>query len=151
AYGNLTVRSLLDTREQFLNESQFSDPYALVKQKENEAALLNLSERLAALNKLSWYDRQIEIIEGILAGNVFDWGAKEVVKLMMKGDLQFETARKNLQGLQLCFGQPVDVEILTLLRSEIDEVREAVQTWMLKKNQMTTLLSNIKLFIFQWK
>jgi type II pantothenate kinase len=39
-----------------------------------------LSERLAALNKLSWYDRQIEIIEGILAGNVFDWGAKEVVK-----------------------------------------------------------------------
>jgi hypothetical protein len=30
AYGNLTVRSLLDTREQFLNESQFSDPYALV-------------------------------------------------------------------------------------------------------------------------
>jgi hypothetical protein len=30
AYGNLTVRSLLDTREQFLNEFQFSDPYALV-------------------------------------------------------------------------------------------------------------------------
>ena len=51
-----------------------------MKQKENEAALLNFSQRLEALNKLSWHDRQIEIIEGILAGNVFDWGAKEVVK-----------------------------------------------------------------------
>ncbi|CAB4010735.1 Stress-induced-phospho 1 [Paramuricea clavata] len=48
-----------------------------------------------------------------------------------------------IAGLQLCFGQPVDVEILTLLKIEIDEVREAVQTWMLKKNQITTLLSNI--------
>lgn len=51
-----------------------------MKQKENETALINLSQRLETLDKLSWYDRQIEIIEGILAGNVFDWGAKEVVK-----------------------------------------------------------------------
>ncbi|XP_028401934.1 pantothenate kinase 4-like [Dendronephthya gigantea] len=98
AYGNLTVRSLLDTREQILNEFQFSDPYALVKQKENEAALENLTKRLADLDKLSWYDRQIEIIKGILAGNVFDWGANEVVKLMRDGDFHFETARKKLQA-----------------------------------------------------
>lgn len=50
-----------------------------VKQKENESALRNLTKRLADLDKLSWYDRQMEIIKGILAGNVFDWGAKEVV------------------------------------------------------------------------
>ncbi|XP_046852774.1 4'-phosphopantetheine phosphatase-like isoform X2 [Xenia sp. Carnegie-2017] len=96
AYGNLTVRSLLDTREQFLNEFQFSDPYATVKQKENEAALLSLPQRLAKLDKLSGYEKQFEIIEGILAGNVFDWGAKEVVKLMMNGNFEFETARNNL-------------------------------------------------------
>ena len=41
--------------------------------------------------------------------------------------------------MQLCFGQPVDIEILTLLRSKIDEVSEAVQTWMLKKNQVLKL------------
>lgn len=98
AYGNLTVRSLLDTREQCLNEFQFSDPFAMVKQRENEAALLILSKRLEKLDKLSWYDRQVEIVEGILAGNVFDWGAKEVVKLMEKGELDFHTARKNLQA-----------------------------------------------------
>ena len=49
---------------------------------------------------------------------------------------------KFVTGLQLCFGQPVDVEILTLLRSEIDEVRQAVQTWMLKKNQVLICLVN---------
>lgn len=51
-----------------------------MKQKENEAALLNLSQRLDALDKLTGDQKQIELIEGILAGNVFDWGAREVVK-----------------------------------------------------------------------
>ena len=41
--------------------------------------------------------------------------------------------------MQLCFGQPVDIEILTLLRSKIGEVSEAVQTWMLKKNKVLKL------------
>ena len=41
--------------------------------------------------------------------------------------------------MQLCFGQPVDIEILTLLRSKIDEVSEAVQTWMLEKNKVLKL------------
>ena len=44
-------------------------------------------------------------------------------------------------GLQLCFGQPVDIEILTLLRSKVDEVAEAVQTWMLKKKQVLNFFS----------
>ena len=51
-----------------------------MKQKENEAALQNLSKRLQQLDRLSWYDRQVEVVEGVLAGNVFDWGAKEVVR-----------------------------------------------------------------------
>ena len=39
----------------------------------------------------------------------------------------------------MCFGQPVDIEILTLLRSKIDEVSEPVQTWMLKENKVLKL------------
>ena len=40
----------------------------------------------------------------------------------------------------MCFGQPVDIEILTLLHSKIDEVSEAaVQTWMLKENKVLKL------------
>jgi len=80
AYGTLNVRSLLDVREQYLNEFSFPDPYAEVKQQENEAALLLLSKRLKEVDALPWERRQRALIEGIVAGNVFDWGAKEVAK-----------------------------------------------------------------------
>lgn len=98
AYGNLSVRSLLDVREQYLNEFNFPDPYAEVKQQENEAALLLLSERLKELDALPWEKRQCALVEGILAGNVFDWGAKEVAELMENGSLDFETSMKKLQA-----------------------------------------------------
>lgn len=54
--------------------------YYQVKQEENEAALLLLSKRLNELDALPWERRQLALIEGIIAGNVFDWGAKEVAK-----------------------------------------------------------------------
>lgn len=54
--------------------------YYQVKQEENEAALLLLSKRLKELDALPWGRRQLALIEGIIAGNVFDWGAKEVAK-----------------------------------------------------------------------
>ncbi|KAL9965961.1 hypothetical protein ACROYT_G029835 [Oculina patagonica] len=98
AYGTLNVRSLLDVREQYLNEFSFPDPYAEVKQEENEAALLLLSKRLKKLDAMSWEKRQLALIEGIIAGNVFDWGAKEVAKLMEGGQLDFESAMKKLQA-----------------------------------------------------
>jgi hypothetical protein len=44
-------------------------------------------------------------------------------------------------GLQLCFDQPVDVEILTLLRSEND-LKAACQTWMIGKDQVLIYLVN---------
>lgn len=44
-------------------------------------------------------DRQILVIKGLLAGNVFDWGAKEVVKLMEDNDgLTFKMATAALQS-----------------------------------------------------
>ena len=51
-----------------------------VKQQENEAALLLLSKRLEELDTLPWELRQRASVEGVIAGNFFDWGAKEVAK-----------------------------------------------------------------------
>ena len=56
------------------------------------------SSYLASLDNLGWDDKQLHLIEGLLAGNVFDWGAKEVAELMEKGDFGFEQAREKLQG-----------------------------------------------------
>lgn len=96
AYGNLTVRSLLDMREHCLNEFDFPDPYLQQKKFENENALKMLKDHLKYLDSLEWKERQEVLIRGVLAGNVFDWGAKEVVELMEAG-LGFKEAAGKLE------------------------------------------------------
>uniref|UniRef100_A0A673VXT2 4'-phosphopantetheine phosphatase n=1 Tax=Salmo trutta TaxID=8032 RepID=A0A673VXT2_SALTR len=76
AYGSLTVRSLLDTREHCLNEFNFPDPYSKIKQRENDMALKYFQKAVKSLEELSWEQRQFALVRGLLAGNVFDWGAK---------------------------------------------------------------------------
>uniref|UniRef100_A0A3Q1GYU3 4'-phosphopantetheine phosphatase n=1 Tax=Anabas testudineus TaxID=64144 RepID=A0A3Q1GYU3_ANATE len=76
AYGSLTVRSLLDTREHCLNEFNFPDPYSKIKQRENDIALKYYQKAVKSMEKLSWEERQFALVRGVLAGNVFDWGAK---------------------------------------------------------------------------
>ena len=39
-------------------------------------------------------------------------------------------------GMQLCFGQPVDTEILTFLRGKVDELHEAIHSWSLEKEEV---------------
>uniref|UniRef100_A0A8C5PXK2 4'-phosphopantetheine phosphatase n=1 Tax=Leptobrachium leishanense TaxID=445787 RepID=A0A8C5PXK2_9ANUR len=78
AYGSLTVRSLLDTREHCLNEFNFPDPYSKVKQKENDIALRYYQSVINSLDSLAWEEKQFALVKGLLAGNVFDWGAKAV-------------------------------------------------------------------------
>uniref|UniRef100_A0A3B4F1G6 4'-phosphopantetheine phosphatase n=1 Tax=Pundamilia nyererei TaxID=303518 RepID=A0A3B4F1G6_9CICH len=76
AYGSLTVRSLLDTREHCLNEFNFPDPYSKIKQRENDTALKYYQKAVKSLDELSWEEKQFALVQGVLAGNVFDWGAK---------------------------------------------------------------------------
>ncbi|XP_076052846.1 4'-phosphopantetheine phosphatase isoform X2 [Oratosquilla oratoria] len=97
AYGNLTVRSLLDMREHCLNEFDFPDPYLQQKKMENENALKMLQCHLQYIDGLPWKEKQEALVRGVLAGNVFDWGAKEVVELMEKG-LGFKEAAAKLQA-----------------------------------------------------
>lgn len=108
AYGSLTVRSLLDMREHYFNEFEFPDPYFEQKKMENEFALSQLQDRLDEIDKLSWEERQINLVEGLVAGNVFDWGAKEIALLLEKGNFGFSSAKKNLEvrpWLIDCFDQ----------------------------------------------
>uniref|UniRef100_A0A452SNU1 4'-phosphopantetheine phosphatase n=1 Tax=Ursus americanus TaxID=9643 RepID=A0A452SNU1_URSAM len=99
AYGTLTVRSLLDTREHCLNEFNFPDPYSKVKQKENGVALKCFPRVIRCLDALGWEERQLALVKGLLAGNVFDWGAKAVSDVL-ESDPQFgfEEAKMKLQG-----------------------------------------------------
>ena len=93
AHGSLTVRSLLDMREHCLSEFNFHDPYLKQKQVENEHALNLLHDRLSSLESLGFEALHEQLALGLLAGNVFDWGAKEVALLMeSEHGLRFEDA-----------------------------------------------------------
>ncbi|XP_063799161.1 4'-phosphopantetheine phosphatase isoform X2 [Pseudophryne corroboree] len=98
AYGSLTVRSLLDTREHCLNEFNFPDPYSKVKQKENDIALKYYQKVIRSLDALVWEEKQLALVKGLLAGNVFDWGAKAVSEVLESDpEFGFEEAKKKLQ------------------------------------------------------
>ncbi|XP_051932922.1 4'-phosphopantetheine phosphatase isoform X1 [Hippocampus zosterae] len=98
AYGSLTVRSLLDTREHCLNEFNFPDPYSKIKQKENDSALKYYQKAVRSLEELSWEQRQFALVRGVLAGNVFDWGAKAVSDVLDSDpEFGFEEAKRQLE------------------------------------------------------
>ena len=92
AFGNLTVRSILDMREHCLTEFDFHDVYLKQKQLENKQALGLLPAHLEYLAGLDWDQKQEQLAMGFLAGNVFDWGAKEVALLMEAGSMDFKAA-----------------------------------------------------------
>ena len=73
------------------------------KQQENEAALKLLPAQLAAIDQMSFDESQLALVEGLLAGNVFDWGAKEVAALLESQNFSFQQAQESLQGLCYCF------------------------------------------------
>uniref|UniRef100_A0A8C5S6G5 4'-phosphopantetheine phosphatase n=1 Tax=Laticauda laticaudata TaxID=8630 RepID=A0A8C5S6G5_LATLA len=102
AYGTLTVRSLLDTREHCLNEFNFPDPYSKIKQKENGIALRCYQGVIESLDSLGWEERQFALVKGLLAGNVFDWGAKAVSDVLeTEPQFGFEEAKEKLQGTRV--------------------------------------------------
>ena len=42
--------------------------------------------------------RWTELVRGVLAGNIFDWGAKAVADMLETGAIDFDVALSKLQG-----------------------------------------------------
>lgn len=53
------------------------------------------------LNSMDWEEKQVALVAGLLAGNMFDWGAKEVAKIMESSDFSFSDAKEKIQGIFL--------------------------------------------------
>uniref|UniRef100_A0A8C7Q4J8 4'-phosphopantetheine phosphatase n=1 Tax=Oncorhynchus mykiss TaxID=8022 RepID=A0A8C7Q4J8_ONCMY len=120
AYGSLTVRSLLDTREHCLNEFNFPDPYSKIKQRENDMALKYFQKAVKSLEELSWEQRQFALVRGLLAGNVFDWGAKAVSDVLESDpEFGFEQAKRQLEGMK-ALGPPHKCALFFVDNSGID-------------------------------
>ncbi|GAB0088699.1 pantothenate kinase 4 [Sergentomyia squamirostris] len=78
----ITIRILLDLNEACLRQHGFSDPWRDQKILENETALQMLQLRLDEVDKLEEADRWKELVRGLLAGNMFDWGAQAVCEIL---------------------------------------------------------------------
>ncbi|CAG9825028.1 unnamed protein product [Phaedon cochleariae] len=79
----LSVRTLLEFHEDNLRARNLKDAWLLQKETESAQALLEFRNRIDKIDSISKFeDKWLEIIQGVLAGNVFDWGAKAVIEII---------------------------------------------------------------------
>jgi len=99
-YGKFGLSEILEMREECLRECGFKDAYLMHKQSENEAALKVLPDLLAELDSMDESSRLLSLIEGVLAGNIFDWGSQACVELYKNGTILdiYKQARCDLKS-----------------------------------------------------
>jgi type II pantothenate kinase len=96
AYGPLTVRSLLNLREQCLRRMGFNDIFYSVKEKENIAALSVVCDMFKSLDELEEKERVKTLIFNILAGNMLDWGSTLIQEMFLKNGFDFTMAKSKI-------------------------------------------------------
>ncbi|XP_066159104.1 4'-phosphopantetheine phosphatase isoform X1 [Euwallacea fornicatus] len=78
----LNVRTLLDFNEENLRV-HFKDAWRLQKETETRQALTHFRERIDEIDLINDFNEKwLELIKGVLAGNVFDWGSEAVAKML---------------------------------------------------------------------
>eukprot|EP00899_Mesostigma_viride_P013960 jgi/Mesvir1/22565/Mv18570-RA.2 len=99
AYGRLGLAGLLSMREDCLREFHFVDAYKPEKEKESAAALQVFPDLLVELDAMEPEARLLALIEGVLAGNIFDWGARACVQLYKTGTIleMYRETRRNVK------------------------------------------------------
>ncbi|KAH8308272.1 hypothetical protein KR059_009772 [Drosophila kikkawai] len=79
----LGTSELLQLNETMLRRFGFPDPWLSQKKLENASAVARLKQRLQELDALEDEDaRWTELVRGVLAGNMFDWGAQAISNIL---------------------------------------------------------------------
>lgn len=93
------MRTLLECNEEILRAHNFKDFWALQKQKESAAALKEFPNRIRLIDEISnSNEKWLELAKGILAGNIFDWGARAVVDILeIKNDFSLSHAIETIE------------------------------------------------------
>ena len=99
----LDILTIGRQRERILREHHFADPYRLMKEHENATALLALPALFCELDALPVSTsqeralRELMLIQGVFAGNIFDVGASETLALFKAGKIDFHQVRAKLK------------------------------------------------------
>eukprot|EP00736_Rhodelphis_marinus_P002042 Rmarinus@m.8429 len=97
AYGNLTVRLLFDLRQHCLLDFGFTDPYHDIKKRDTALALSCLKGWLDKLDSYADDERQAKLIDGVLAGNVWDYDASGVQNLLTDNSFNLDRALEKIR------------------------------------------------------
>lgn len=57
-----------------------------------------MKDRIIVLDNLDGIEKLRALILGVLSGNMFDWGAKDVATLMETTDFGFKEAQEKIPG-----------------------------------------------------
>ncbi len=96
-YGKLDILTLDELRNSVLHTFGIRDEYRLLKQRENEAAIAALPQRLNAIDEIDDDIRRFEeLFRGMLAGNLFDMGADATADRYASGPVEFADTLKTV-------------------------------------------------------
>ena len=95
-YERLDILLFTEVREGLLARHGFADPFGEIKRHENEVALQLLPELLAELHAATPADRRALLAAGLLAGNIFDLGARATINRHRDGNSAFHGTRATL-------------------------------------------------------
>jgi len=96
--GQLNVLELTRYREERFAAHGFIDPFAELKQRENAIALAALPDVLQELDGLPSRTRNLRLVEGVLAGNLFDMGAKAAIEAVARHSTAHSGSRDAVGG-----------------------------------------------------
>lgn len=122
----MTIRTLLEISDSCLRINGFVDPWLDDKHIENNASLGRFRDRLDYIDRLTGRERWLEIFRGVFAGNIFDSGAMEVVKIMeTDASYGMENALKQIQprpwlidGLDVWLDR---IEVINIFHRSVDK------------------------------
>jgi type II pantothenate kinase len=95
--GRVTILTLDEWRDQTLRRHGFTDPFELLKERENVKMLPLLPTVCRGLDALPLAERTQAVIEGVFAGNIFDMGAEATAKKFLGESPDFFAVRSKLE------------------------------------------------------
>lgn len=95
-YGRVTILTLDMWRDEILRRHGFVDCFVDLKDRENEKLLPLLPVVCGQLDGMGEEEASLAVIEGVLAGNIFDMGAEATAKQFLTGTVDFFATRKKL-------------------------------------------------------
>ncbi len=91
-FRRLDIIKLDEIRQGVLEKYGIVDEFRLIKQRENEAALASLKDRLTELDRMPPVDRLEPLVRGMLAGNLFDLGVKATADVFAEKGIAWSDA-----------------------------------------------------------